>query len=492
MTTALNAVPWAFAAAAQPEPKGGVAPEGLTEQKLLDYVQKSLWPAFEAERDRLRVLDLWLKGEQANPNVPRGATKELQNLLALSKTPWLGLVVTTIAQTLYVDGYRSPEPNGNLPGPWATWCANGFDVRQLAVHRAAIGYGYSFVTVLPGMAPTGEKRSVMRGVSPKRMYAVYDDPGADDWPELAMKVEPQRGGNIRVKVLDDKFEHELLRTSTDKWSYVDVREHGAGVCPVVRYTNQLDLEGNTPGEVEPFIPVASRIDKTEFDRLMTQHFNSWKVRTVSGMAQPETVEDENRAKFKLRHNDLLVAEDPDTKFGTLEETALGGFISAADADRESLAAVSQLPSHLLTGKLVNLSAEALAAARSSMTQKAYERKISFGSSHSQALRLAAKLDGDLDAARDVFARVTWQDVEVRSLAQAVDALGKAATMLGIPKQFLWARIPGVTATDVQEWTDHALDDDALSQYLRDLGAKPGQSAPADRIPGGSPALPEGS
>ncbi len=100
------------------------------------------------------------------------------------------------------------------------------------------------------------------------------------------------------------------------------------------------------------------------------------------------------------------------------------------------------------------------------------------------LRLSAKLEGDLDAANDVLARVTWQDVEVRSLSQAVDALGKAAQMLGIPKQFLWARIPGVTALDVEDWKDHALDDDELSRFLRDLN--PGQATrsagPADVPP----------
>jgi hypothetical protein len=35
------------------------------------------------------------------------------------------------------------------------------------------------------------------------------------------------------------------------------------------------------------------------------------------------------------------------------------------------------------------------------------------------------------------ARVSWQDMSVRSLSQAVDAYGKAAQMLGVPEQALW-------------------------------------------------------
>lgn len=432
------------------------------------YVDKTLWPAFENERTRLRLIDLWYKGEQANPNVPRGATSELRNLLALSKTPWLGLVVTTIAQAMYCDGYRSPEATKNS-GPWRTWMANSLDVRQIAIHRAALAYGYAYATGLPGKAPDGTKTAVLRGVSPQRMYAVYEDPAADDWPIYAMHVEPERGGKVKLQVLDDTYVHTLTRPNGGTSTWEKSEAHQAGVCPVVRYTNSLDLDGRTPGEVEPFIPVASRIDKTSFDRLMVQHFNSWKVRYIAGLAQfADTEEEANAIKFKLRQQDLLIAEDPDTKFGTLDETNLDGFIASVEADIESLAAVAQLPNHLLTGKMVNLSAEALAAARAPLTQKVYERQVSFGASHSQLLRLAAVLEGDLESAGDVMARMTWQDVEVRSLSQAADALGKLAQMLGVPRQFLWSRIPGVNQSDVKEWAEHALDDDPLSKYLRGI------------------------
>jgi hypothetical protein len=52
-------------------------------------------------------------------------------------------------------------------------------------------------------------------------------------------------------------------------------------------------------------------------------------------------------------------------------------------------------------------------------------------------------------------------MEIRSMAQAVDALGKAAQMLGIPAEGLWHQIPGVEASDVQEW--HRLKDEAYDR-----------------------------
>lgn len=487
------AVPWNFAATIQPEQLDvpDIGPGAFqSPDDAVKYATKVLYPGFRRERDRLRRIDMWYKGIQADPNVPRGATRELRSLLALSKTPWLGLVVTTIAQTMFVDGYRSPQAAENTPGPWMTWQANDFDVRQTAIHRAALGYGYSYATALPGLAPDGSSRSVLRGISPKRMFAVYEDPAADDFPQFAIRMDPTGQGNFMAKLYDDTFEHTLKMTATNTFTYIGAKAHSAGVCPVVRYTNMLDLDGATPGEVEPFIPIASRIDKTIFDRLMTQHFLSWKVRYIAGLANfAESEEEANVKKFKLRQQDILVSEDPDTKFGTIDGSDPTPLIASAEADIEALAAVSQMPSHVLTGKMINLSAEALAASRAPLTQKVAERQTSFGASHSRLLRLASKLEGDTDAANDVLARVTWQDMEIRSLSQAADALGKLAQMLGVPREDLWERIPGVTQSDIAEWKTHALDDNPLSAYLR--GIEYIRTTPSgDAIIGASPLVRE--
>lgn len=417
---------------------------------VVDLLGDQLVPQWSAERTRLNTIDDWYHWRQDDPPLPRGATQEHKRLVELSKTPWLNLVVTTIAQAMFVNGYRSPE-SSDMSTPWRTWNANDFDARQVAVHRAALAYGYSYTTVLPGENADGS-RAVLRGVSPRAMYAVYADPVEDDWPMYAVRVFDQGGERRHFRLYDENAVH-YVSYEDGQYRYLEWREHGTGVCPVVRYANQMDLDGALEGEVEPFIGVASRINKTAYDRLLTQHFNSWKVRTIAGLG--DFAQDQGEAdqkKLQLRQDDILVAEDHETRFGTLDETPLDGFISAERADIESLAAVSQTPSHNLTGQMVNLSAEALAAARAPLTQKIAERQLAFGKSHAQMLRLAAHLEGDMDSARDVHSQVTWQDMEVRSMSQAVDALGKASTMLGIPPQALWTRIPGVTKSDVDEWS----------------------------------------
>lgn len=455
----------------------------MSKSSVIELVKDRLLPLYFKERERLDRIDCWYRWRHDDPKIPRSATPELKQLLALSKTPWLGLVVTTVAQSMYVDGYRSPDLPDNS-GPWRTWQANDFDNRQIAIHRAALAYGQSFVKVLPGRMndlPT----SVMRGVSPRKMVAVYADPAEDDWPMYTLQAEVS-GDSLMIQVLDENDQYFLSsgKSEGDKVEFIENRTHGAGVCPVVRYANMLDLDGRTDGEVEPFIPLAARINKTAFDRLLTQHYSSWTVRYVTGMAEPDTEEDANRKKLKLRQDDILVAEDPDTKFGTLEGTPLDGFIKAKESDIEDLAAVSQTPATALTGKLVNLAADALAQARAPLTQKVTERQKAMGKSHDQALRLSAAFEGDEEAAQDVMAHVTWQDMEIRSLAQAVDALGKAATMLGVPPQALWNRIPGVTKSDVDEWKQLVSAGDPLSNLNALLDKQMGALDGGDR--GGRP------
>ena len=243
---------------------------------------------------------------------------------------------------------------------------------------------------------------------------------------------------------------------------------------MVRFANQLDLEGRTPGEVEPFIPVAGRIDQTTFDRLVVQRFASWVVRTIAGMAKPDDDTDFQAEKLRLQVEDILVAEDPDTKFGSLPATPMDGFIKAAESDIQALAAVSQTPAHELLGQMANLSAEALVAARASLNRKVEERKHAFGQSWEQTLRLAARVMGDLEGARDMQAQVRWRDMETRSLAQAADALGKIAQMLGVPVEMLWERIPGWTDQDVKR-AKELVGDDTFEQLLATIDR---QSKPA--------------
>lgn len=441
-------------------------------------VADQLLPTFRKEREKLDRIDRWARWDHESPHKPRHATHEYKELAERSQAPWGDLIVTSVAQTLYVEGYRRPDAPADSTG-WTIWQANGMDGRQVALHRAVLTYGLAYGTVVPGKTLAGDSMPVMRGISPREMVAYYEDPANDDWPVYALRVA-KLGRGWEFWLYDDEQIHVLRAADRhgDRLAYARGSEkaHGAGVCPVVRYKNRFDLEGRSAGEIEPFIPVLGRIDQTAFDRLVVQRFASWIVRTIAGMSVTEsaTVTDTTteQVKMRLKVEDLLTAEDPDTKFGSLPATPLDGFIKAHEADLTVLAATSQTPAFELLGQMANLSAEALAAAKSSQTAKSDERKHTLGEDHEQFIRLACHVHGDTDGAGDFAAQVRWADTSIRSLAQAADALGKLTTMLGIPAEVLWSKVPGMTQQDIDEAKMIAKDGGGLVEQLLAAAASP--------------------
>lgn len=440
---------------------------------------KDLSPAWQTEKDKLDRIDRWARWEHDDPDKPRQATAEYRELVARSQAPWGDLVVGSVAQTLYVEGYRRPDAPEDSTG-WDHWQRNGMDAHQVPLHRAALTYGLAHATVLPGVSPLTGPAPVIRCVSPRRMLAVFEDPAHDDWPVFALEVGKVRGG-VEYRLYDElgvyRVRAKQVGDDLDP-STVTIFEHSTGVCPVVTYRNRVDLEGRAAGEIEPFIPLLGRIDQTAFDRLVVQRFASWVVRTIAGMSVTESAaargESVEATKMRLKVDDLLVAEDADTRFGSLPATPLDGFIKAYEADLTALAATSQTPAFELLGQMANMSAEALAAAKASQTAKADERKHQFGEAHERLIRLACHVAGDADGAADFRAQVRWADTSIRSLAQAVDALGKMAQMLGFPPELLWAKVPGFTQLDVDEAKARAAENAGpLEALMRDLAATSG-------------------
>lgn len=444
---------------------------------LASLVGDELLPAWRTERAKLDRIDKWARWDHDNPHKPRHATAEYKQLSERAQAPWGDLVVSSVAQTLYVRGYRRPDAPDDGRG-WDIWQANGMDGRQVPLHRSVLTYGLTYATCLPGKTLGGEPMPQMRGVSPRDMIALYEDPAIDDWPFATLRVVKVRGG-WKLEVLDAECLYSVKVKDLDEYRADTVfaaSEHNAGVTPVVRYKNRFDLEGRSAGEIEPFIPLLGKIDQTSFDRLVVQRFASWIVRTIAGMDVPAsaaaTGESAEQIKLRLKVEDFLTATDKDTKFGSLPATPLDGFIKAHDSDLSDLAAVSQTPAFELLGQMANLSAEALAAAKASQTAKSDERKITYGEDHEQFIRLACHLAGDPDGAADFKAEVRWEDTSIRSLAQAVDAYGKMCTMLGYPAELLWPKVPGFSKQDVDEAIKLAEEQAADERQLLGPDGKP--------------------
>lgn len=425
-----------------------------------------------AESRRLTTADDYLKGKASDPYTPRGATREFEELKRRARSNWLPLVVDVIAQDLYVDGVRTAEGR-QADTVWDVWQSNGLDARQSTLYRSALGFGVAYALVTPG-----DKSALIRHRSPLRMTAVYEDPADDEWPLYALDVvrESFNQREALYRLYDEQNVYEIRVVDGEETPRL-VGTHGFGVVPVVRFVNRFDTDGSPIGEVEPLLDIQDRLNETIFGLLMAQNYSAFRQRWATGIAIPtDPATGEPVEEYRATVSRLWTNPNPNVKFGEFSQTDLKGYLDAIEESVRHLAAISQTPAHYLLGNMVNLSADALVAAQQGHARKVSERRVLFGESWEQTLRLA-------EPSMPEDAEIVWRDTEARSLSQAVDALGKAAQMLEVPKQGLWPKIPGITQTEIEEWKRLKEEEDPLkmieSQMDAQLAAMQGGTQPAE-------------
>ena len=456
----------------------------LSQADALEIVQY-LMKVREAEKRRLDLVYAYVKNKICRIYVPRAANQEYKDLVRQSRINVMPLVVTTVAQNLFADGYRPERASENAPA-WDIWQGNNMDARQSGVYRAALQYGLSYATVLPG-----DPVPVIRPYSPRELTAVYDDVINDEWPVYALACtkgfdRKAKKPAHRLRLLDETTVYEFegkADGSSSAPTFVDAKDHNLGVTPVPRWLNEYgDLDDGSQGEIAPLMTLQDDLQQTTFALKMAQHYAAFRQRWATGMAIATDEQGRPVEPFNAAVNRVWQNESPEGKFGDFQETPLDPYLNARKAILNIICALAQVPPHamLVSDGMSNLSAEALAAVESGLMRKVGERKTSFGESNEQMLRLAALAAGDKKGWEDTSAQIAWRDTESRSLAQVTDALGKMAQMLDVPKRALWERIPGVTDQDLGRWAKLADEQDSMNKLNQIVNGHPDQQPAADQ------------
>ena len=352
----------------------------------------------EREQARLERISAYMRGRHDSVYVPHGA----KNGVPVAPPPHASSTSSPSSsrssrENLHVDGYLPTNPEGEVTdpaaagsdtakadpaNPWSIWHANRMQARQHGLHRAVAKYGIGYTVVLPGtmQGPGGETvdQPVIRAVSPRRITALYADDVDDEWPVYAVEERTLRNdkGAIRTVLLyDDQNRYTLVGKQDDPrlfwadqagdllgagWEDIPsgmptIEEHGLGVCPVVRFLHEIDLDGemDVSGEAEPLIPLQDQINTTTFNLLMAQQYAAFRQRWVTGMV-PDDEDGRPREPFRAGVDRLWVAEDTDTKFGEFSATDLGGFLEAREASIRHMSTIAQVPPYHLLGAVANL------------------------------------------------------------------------------------------------------------------------------------------
>jgi hypothetical protein len=437
---------------------------------------KEYGPKATTEWQRLNCFEAYFVRKHRPPYLPETATREFRELVHLSITNLTRLVVVTLAQRLFVDGFRSSAvAEGNAP-QWQWWQANGLDSRQKAVYTEVFKHGYAGVLVAPG-----DPVPVMRPVTPREWWLGFDS-FDDDWLMLALKQVDEKTWHV----LDDRARY-VVETSAGGGDVVVLEEnvHDLGHVPIVPFRNEWNLTDYPEGEIAPAIDVQDRLNQTVFDLLVAQTYAAAPQKWASGLVLP--TDDKGRPITDIRAfaKSLWATSEKDAKFGSLPEANLKNIVEAIEQTLRMYGLMTQTPPHYLLGDLVNLSAEALLAADTTLAKKTQDRQVILGEAWEQTFRLAGVAAGDDSAANDLDAQVWWRQTEPRSIAQQVDALGKLATMLGVPPQALWEDVPGMTGGTLARWKMEAARQ-RLREARQNLVGGVGQVAVAQASQGGTP------
>ena len=381
---------------------------------------------------QLKEWDEYYRGDFGQASLPStnhsAVAREYDDLLKRADLPICALVVNAVTERLKVDGFRDPQSEDTDERLWSWFQSSKMDGRQQLLYNDALIFGDAFLSITPG----GDK-PLFRAESPLNMVVKYD-PTDPMRVEMAAKQVGDYGW-----LYTDEFIYSLYyeKTTPSGWIITGAVEHAGGQCPIVRFPNRVDSRGRSMSEISLVASIQRRIIQTVFDRLMVQRAAAWRQRWVSGISVDTDADGNPVAPFNIGVDQLVISEDPDTKFGDWAASDFKDHMEAVDLDIRQAAAVTSTPPHLLAPHTIsNISAEALVALEAGLTSKVQDRQLTFGESWEESLRIGGRMVGE--SVKDDIETV-WANLERRSDAQKVDSAIKLRS-IGLPMPYLLERI----------------------------------------------------
>lgn len=327
----------------------------------------------------------------SDPNIPA-----YSQIIGQARTPWAELVIDQAAERMQVTGFRVVTP----------------DREDSDVEADALCWDIWENSDAGTTSGTGFQTMLLHGTC-----ALLVEAGGDGLPVLSFEHPSQaavryapggRAATAAVKrwIEDDGTDTAVLWTASGA---VTFRRRGAdwvagpvqdvvnrtGVVPMFAMRNRPDLLGGYRGDLDSLYPALDRAAQSTADRITTQLYASTKVRYLIGV-EPEYDEDGNPTDRTLRlaTDRLLLIDSPDAKAGVFDASDLRQFIEVCRSDIAALAALSRLPTYLLSGDLVNVSREALESLSEGLVARVEKRLGWSRPALSSGMRLALRLAGD--------------------------------------------------------------------------------------------------
>lgn len=439
----------------------------MATEAALTYWLETLSAELDRRIPAIQKLDRYYEGRHDLPIHLRGAplASEYRELYEQSISNWPLLIVRSVEQRLEVTGFRFGDETQADQDAWRIYEANGMGSVAPELHEQALVSGRAFATVWAG--PDGAPQ--ITPDHPSTTVVAYEQGTRDRIAALRRWREGKRwmatlylpDGIYKFQSAADSYPvdgegWERRELPGEPWPLPNplVDGNGNGIIPVVEFAVNRSLRpklcGTASGEFERVLAIIDRCNAAVAAASLAQSFASWPVRALIG-EKIRTDEDGNPTPpFDVALDRLVQIEDPNASLTALPAAPLEPFVSWMRANVEQLAAITQTPTHTLTGAVVNLSADAIRAAEQGLVSKIRRHQLALSDAHEDLARLSLLVANPGDPrAYTPDAEVIWRDPESRSLAEQADSAAKLGTVL--PWQALAQKILSATPQEIAQW-----------------------------------------
>jgi hypothetical protein len=388
---------------------------------------------------------------------------------------WVQVTSDSPVERLTVNGIQPAGSTEADDESWRIWQRNALDADSQLGFLGAVNSGRSFVVVWGN--PDDDDTPEVTFEDAAHCIIAYE-PGSRRRRRAALKMWEDGGETHATLYLPDevwKFTQTTLGALTGKtpqmrevddelkvWDLRDTgddanpQENPMGLVPMIELPNRPMLAEDPISDVSGVVAMQDAVNLLWAQLFTASDYASFPQRIVLGAEVPEVpILGENGQIVGSRPVDLerfavdrvMFFTGDDVKVTEWTAANLEAYSNIIEVAVGHIAAQTRTPQHYLSGKMTNISGDALLAAETGLVKRVEEKQIWFGQALREMFRLVALAQGN-DAKADAIAggRVLWADAESRSHSQLADALLKLK-QIGFP--FEWIALKyGLTPTEI--------------------------------------------
>jgi hypothetical protein len=464
----------------KPMPAGGPTP--------LWWVER-LYAELQKRQPDIALAQRYVDGDHPTPMLDPRASDTFRRITGLSPTNMTGLVVGHTAARMAVQGFRFGDNPAADEDAWRIWQASDFDAESEMLVSAALTAGRSFVMVEPAASPDEPPRLYAEDAT-QMIVAYAAGSRRERLAALKVFVDEWTGDRFATLLLPGtvhKFRAPsrgdgLNATTPPEWQLrdtdVDLERNPLGEVPVFELRTRPRIDGTVRSEIADVIADQDACNHVALNTLIALEYGAFRQKWATGLEVPKDDQGRPIEPVNSAINRLLVADQPDARFGDFQATDIRPYIELYESRVRHMAAVTQTPISVLLGAAENVAADALALTISGHVNKVRNRAKHYEQAIESAMRCAFRAMGD-PRAEATYAETIWMDPEIHSWAQIGDMAPKLISSGAVTPQTFQEKYLGFSETERRRDDAWRNQNSSLGQLAQVLGA---QTIGADQQP----------